>query len=68
MQVTSPVPLAVLSIPAEPWEQGFQAGARCPGEPCPYPVASVEALAWSSGFIEGKAGRAWCDTRTPSIT
>jgi len=26
---------------------------------------SVDALAWSSGFIEGKFGRAWCDSRSP---
>ena len=65
MQTASASSPAVLSMPPEPWQQGFDAGMCCPGEPCPFPVASVEAWAWSSGFIEGKSGRAWCDTRSP---
>lgn len=64
MQTASASP-AVLSVPSDPWAQGFDSGMRCPGDPCPFPVDSVDALAWSSGFIEGKFGRAWCDSRSP---
>ncbi len=46
-----------LTMPFEPWKQGFQAGQTGRAE-CPYDPVSREAWAWSAGYIEGRAANA----------
>jgi ribosome modulation factor len=46
---------AVLSMPLEPWNEGYEAGLAGVCR-CPY-ADSRDAWAWFSGFIEGKADR-----------
>jgi hypothetical protein len=48
---------AVLAMPAEPWNEGYQAGliglvAN------PYPAFSRDGWAWSAGYIDVRAAHA----------
>lgn len=45
----------VLTMPKQPWEEGFNSGKTKVVDRCPYPAGSPEAWAWSSGRIEGQA-------------
>lgn len=56
---SNPIPARVsgrLTMPLEPWKQGYQAGQMGWGE-CPYETLSRDAWAWSAGYVEGRAKR-----------
>ena len=48
---------SVLSMPIEPWNQGYRAGLMGWGQ-SPYQPFTRDGWAWSAGYVEGRAAYA----------